>query len=435
MGIAAGSLLALTFRFGATFLWAVIGVLTARTLSVEDRGAYASIVVLASAVGGIASVGAAAGYFVSNRRRDPRQVAGNALLVAVTASFVSAACGLLLWILLPGDIGQLALVAGFLLPPIIVRSTLNGVVLGQGHLVRYNLVANLPVVVGFGLLIFVLFGWGERTAIAALVAWTLAQYIGLLALVAGSRSWWTWPLRHRPDRQLLWGMVRFTAVSGLGGVVGLLNYRIDLLLVVSLDSRESAGIYTSAIAGAEALWLFSSAIAMASFARVGAESREEAARLTATGIRHTLLIATLGAIVLAAIAPWAVVFLFGPAYEPAALPLRILCIGTLLYAPQALLNNYFANQLGRPVITLWLRLLSLTISVSAGLLLIPTYGFVGAAWATTISYLVSGLAAIGLFLWLAPVRPTDLWRLRRSDLERYPALARDIALRLRGVRS
>jgi O-antigen/teichoic acid export membrane protein len=172
---------------------------------------------------------------------------------------------------------------------------------------------------------------------------------------------------------------------------------------------------------------------MASFARVGAEAREEAARITAAGVRHTLLIVSAGAAVLALVAPWAVVVLFGPDYRPAALPLRVLCIGTLLYAPQSLLNNYFSNQLGRPAITLVLGLTSLAISVAAGVVLIPVYGFVGAAWATTLSYLVSGFVAIGLFLWLAPARWPDLWRLRREDLARYPRLARELAMRARRV--
>ncbi len=433
MGIAAGSLLALAFRLGATALWAIIGILTARTLSVEDRGAYASAVVFTSAVGGITSLGTATGYFVANRRRLPPEVAANSLSVALPISLAAAAGGILGWLLLPREPGRLALLAGLLLPPNIIRNTLNGVVLGQGQLVRFNVVANLPVIIGFALLLAVLVGAGQRTAIAALAAWTVAQYVALLPLFTWGRDWWAWLLRHRPDRRLIGGLLRFTAVSGLAGAVGLLNYRIDLLLVVSLDSREGAGLYASAIAGAEALWLFSSAIAMASFARVGAESRHEAARITAEGVRHTLLIVTLGAAVLALIAPWAIVFLFGPAYRPAALPLRILCIGTLLYAPQALLNNYFANQLGRPVLALLLGLLSLAVSVGLGLVLIPAYGFVGAAWATTVSYIASGLLAMLLFLWLAPVRATDLWRLRPDDLARYPALARALAARVRHI--
>jgi len=431
MGIAAGSLVALAFRFASTFLWAAIGVLTARTLTVDERGAYASAVVFTSAVGGITSLGAATGYFVANRRRNPAEVGGNALLLSSVAALVALVGGLVAWFLLPGETGLLGLMAGLLLPPNIIRNTLNGIVLGEGRVARYNLLGNLPVVIGFAFLCAVLLGWGQRTALAALAAWAAAQYISLLPFAFGGPGWWGWLLRHRPDAALLRGLLRFTLVSGLAGVVGLLNYRIDLLLVVTLDSREGAGIYASAIAGAEALWLFSSSIAMASFARVGAESRPEAARITAMGVRHTLLIVTGGAAVLAAAAPRAVVLLFGPDYRPAALPLRILCIGTLLYAPQSLLNNYFANQLGRPGLALALGLLALLISVSAGAALIPTYGYVGAAWATTLSYLTSGAAAIGLFLWLAPVRPRDLWRVQRTDLERYPALAREVIIRVR----
>lgn len=431
VGIAAGSLLTLAFRFGSTFLWTAIGVLTARTLTVEERGAYASVVVFTSAIGGIASLGAAAGYFVANRRRAPAEVGGNALLLSGAAASLALIGGLAVWLLLPGEPGRLGLMAGLLLPPNIIRNTLNGIVLGEGRVARHNLIGNLPVVIGFAFLSAVLLGSGERTALAALGAWTVAQYLSLLPFALGSPRWWTWLLRHRPDPALLRGLLRFTLVSGLAGVVGLLNYRIDLLLVVTLDSREGAGVYVSAIAGAEALWLFSSSIAMASFARVGAESRLEAARITALGVRHTLLMVTCGAAVLVVVAPWAAVALFGPDYEPAALPLRILCIGTLLYAPQSLLNNYFANQLGRPGIALALGLLALAMSVAVGALLIPTFGYVGAAWATTASYLTSGAAAIALFLWLAPVPARDLWRIRRADLERYPALARDLFLRVR----
>jgi O-antigen/teichoic acid export membrane protein len=222
-------------------------------------------------------------------------------------------------------------------------------------------------------------------------------------------------------------IVRFTLVTGLGGIVGFLNYRIDLILVVSLDSREGAGIYSSAIAVAEALWLFSSAIAMASYARVARVDREEASRVTATAVRHTLLVVTFGGVFTAFVAPAVVEFLFGRDYRAAAEPLRILCLGTAMFAPQGLFSNYFTNQLGRPVIQLLLAIFALSTSVIAGVLLIPHYGTAGAAWSTTISYALSGALAVGLFLWLSEARLSDLWRVRSSDIASYARLVRDIA--------
>ena len=44
MGIATGSLVSLAFRVGDILMWGLIGVLTARTLSVEDRGVYATAI-------------------------------------------------------------------------------------------------------------------------------------------------------------------------------------------------------------------------------------------------------------------------------------------------------------------------------------------------------------------------------------------------------
>lgn len=434
MGIAAGSLLALIFRFASTFLWAAIGVLTARTLEVADRGLYASVVVATSATGSIISLGAATGFYVANRRRDPAEVASAALTIIGVVTVLALLAAAAAPAAFPGERGRILAIGALLVPPAVIRGSLGGVYLGQGRLVLYNVVSHLPVVAGFAILATVLVALGRRSAEAALLGWLVANYAALLPLVLDGRSWWARTLRVRPSRELVFGVLRFTSVTGLAGVVGMLNYRVDLLLVVALDSREGAGIYASSIAGAEALWLVSSAIAMASFARVGNEDRAGAARITAAGVRHTLLIVAAGAIILAAAAPWAVVFLFGPAYAEAALPLRVLCIGTLFYAPQALLNNYFANQLGRPVLPLAVGLLSLIVNIAVGVATIPTYGFVGAAWGTTISYVASGLAAAGLFLWLAPVRPGDLWRIRRGDLERYPALARELTGRVRRAR-
>ena len=426
MGIAAGSVVALSFRFLGIFLWGIVGVLTARTLSVDERGVYASAVVVTSAIGGISSFGAAMGYFVANQKRDAGEATGNAMIMAGPFAILVALGGLAVGALIGGDNGRIVSVSGLIMVPNIVRATLSGPILARDQLARFNVVGNLPVLVGFVFLALWVGVLENRTAGDALVAWTSAQYVSLLPLLWWSPPWLRWLRLHRPDPALMRAILRFTFVTGLGGIVGFLNYRVDLVLVVSLDSREGAGIYSSAIAVAEALWLFSSAIAMASFARVAAVDRDEAARLTATGVRHTLLAVTVGGILTALLAPTAVEFLFGRDYRDAATPLRILCIGTALFAPQGLFANYFVNQLGRPSIQLALAAFALLLSIAAGFVLIPPYGTAGAAWATTISYGATCAAAGGLFLWLSGARHTDLWRLRTSDLRSYLRLAREV---------
>ena len=430
MGIATGSLVALIFRILGALLWAIVGILTARAFSVEERGVYASIIVFAAAIAGITSLGGAAGYYVSNRKRLVPEVAANSLAIALPVAVLFVVAGFVLELLIEGDVGRFMALSGLLILPSIVRNTICGAILGAGRLVDYNIATNLPVVLGF----FALLTWvvilGNRTAEAGLAAWAIAQYVSLIPLVFWGGNWLTWFREHRPDTALIKGVVRFTAVTGMAGIVGLLNYRVDLLLVISLDTREGAGIYSSAISAAEALWLFSSAIAMATFSRVGREHRDEAVRLTTTGVRHSLLIVVPAAIAAALIGPLLIELVFGSKYADAATPLRILCIGTAVFASQSLLNNYYTNQLGRPGIPLVLGLIALLISVVGSVLLIPTFGIAGAAWATTASYAVTGLVSFAIFLWLSKAHHSDLWRIRASDIRSYFHLAGDILRRL-----
>lgn len=434
MGIATGSLVALLFRIIGTLLWAIVGILTARALSVEDRGIYSSIIVFSAAVAGITSLGGAAGYYVANRRRLVPEVSANALAVALPVAILFVIAGFALDRLIGGEVGRFMAISGILVLPSIIRNTLTGGIIGEGRIVEFNIANNLPVVLGFFcLLVWVVF-LDNRTAADGLWAWAVAQYVALLPLVYWGGNWLTWLRDHPLDWPLIKGVVRFTAVTGLAGIIGILNVRLDLLLVISIDSQESAGIYSSAIAVAEALWLFSHSIALASFARVGAASRDEAARVTAIGVRYTLIVIVPAAIFAAVAGPAMIELVFGSRYADAATPLRILCVGTAVFAAQPLLNNYFTNQLGRPSIPLMLGIVALVMSVIASLILIPQYGSSGAAMGTTISYLVTGAVGVGLFLWLSNVPASELWRVRFDDLMSYFRLAGEILRRL-GIRT
>lgn len=426
MGIAAGSLVALLFRLSGMFLWGIIGVLTARLLTVEERGVYASAIILSSAIGGISSFASATGYFVANRKRLPAEVAANAALMAGPLGVLLVTLGGIVGLALGGGDGAVVILAAASMAPVVLRNTLIGVLIGTNQIVRYNVAVHAPIAGAFALIALWVGFLDHRSAAHALAAWAVAQYASLALFLPWGREWWAWVVRHRPDTALMKAMVRFTLVTGTGGIIGLLNYRADQVLVITLDSKEGAGIYSSAIAVAEGLWLFSSAIALASYARVGRVDRTEAARVTATGVRHTLMVVVLGGIAAAWLGPPLVELLFGSPYRGATEPLRILCIGTALFAPQGLMANYFVNQLGRPGLQLGLACLSLVISVGAGFLLIPPFGTSGAAWSTTISYGVSMLVATVLFCRLAGISHRELWRIRRSDVAAYFQLARDI---------
>lgn len=427
MDIALGSLRALVYRLAGMFFWALIGITTARALSVEDRGTYVSIVAIIGTVGGASpSFSAAAAYFVSNRKRPAAEVATNSVLLAFAVSTLQVLACLAIWAVYRGEGRSLVLIAGLALFPGMARSAITGVFLGTNAMGKYNIATYGQAYAGFFAVVAVVLLLGERSAGGAVAAFIVGTYVSFLALALLQRSWWRWLFRHRPDVRLMKAIVAFGFVTGLAGGVGLLNAQIDRLLVPALDSRQGLGIYSAALALIEMIGLVAWAISIASYAQVGALARREAADLTTRSVRHTLPAVLATAAVVFVFAPVVIRVLFGPRYVEAADSLRVLCVAASISAPVSLLGNYFVVQMGRPSIDLWLGALSFTVKAGLCVLLIPAMGFIGAAWATLVSSAVGATAAVALFLKASGAPANDLWRVRRDDIGSYVRLARRV---------
>jgi O-antigen/teichoic acid export membrane protein len=429
--IATGSLLSLIYRVVGIASLAALTILTARVLPASDFGVYSSAIVAIGAVGTIAaSFSGSAGYYVSNQARPAAEVASNTALLSLGIGGALLIIALAVALFTTGDTRTAALLGGFAIPPIVARTALGGVYVGVNALLRYAF-----SLYGYGFFALALtLAWvvalDHRTATGGLIAWIGAQYLAFAAVALLSWRWWGWFAAHRPDTRLAWGLVTFGAFTGLAGFISYFNYRVDQLLVIWLDSQEGAGLYAAAVRVAEGLWLFSTAIAVASYAAVGATTRSESSRITAEGVRHTLLIVVALAIPIALLAPWLLGLAYGAEFKEASWALRLLAAATLIYAPQSILSNYYTVQLGKPWISLALAGTSLAVSVAASLLIIPRVGFIGGAWATLISYGVTAVLSTLLFLRMSDASARDLFLIRRSDLESYPRLARRILGRL-----
>lgn len=427
MRTAIGSLQALLHRALGTLFLMLIGVITARALPVDERGVFVSTTVVIGAAGSLAaSFSSAAGYFVANRGRPAGEVASNAAVLSAIAGAAVLAATSAYWWFAGGRSGHLALLVGLALFPFVARYAIAGVFLGLGAVVRYSLALYSHSYAAMLFLIAWVIVLDHPTAEDAIGAWIAAQYAALVLAALLAPGWWRWLLSRRPDPALIWSFATFGTATGLAGVVSFFNYRIDQLLVAAIDGDTGAGIYASAVTLAEGLWLFSTAISVATYARVGTLTRAEAGELTARGVRHTLIIVGVAGVAVVILAPWLVEAVFGGRYGAADTSLRILCLGTAAYAPQAILSNYFTVTLGRPRISLYLALFSCLVNVAISVALIPSLGYVGGAWATAASYLVTGTISTAYFVRISGVRLADLFLIRKEDVMAYVDLARSL---------
>ncbi len=425
MDIALGSLRSLVYRLMGMFFWALIGVITARALSVEGRGTYVSVIAVIGTVAGFTpSLTSAAAYFVSNKKRGEAEVASNGALLAVAAGLTELVICVAGWAVYRGEGRALFLVVGVALFPGMARAAISGVFLGTSQVGRYNLAIYGQAYSGFASLAVWVVLLGHRTTEGAIASYIAGDYFALLGLVVLQRRWWGWLIKNRPEPDLIRGMIAFGLVTGLGGAVTILNIQSDRLLVPALDSRQGLGIYASAVALVELIGLVAGAVSVASYARVGSLNRRDAADLTTTSVRRALPAVAGTALVVFVFAPLIIRVLYGSRYVDAAASLRILCIAAVLVAPSGLLGNYFVVQMGRPSIAVILATIGLIVKAGLCVVLIPLAGYVGAAWASAASAAVGALISTVLFLRVSGAPFRDMWQVKWEDILSYVRLVR-----------
>ncbi|HEX7294920.1 MAG TPA: polysaccharide biosynthesis C-terminal domain-containing protein [Pyrinomonadaceae bacterium] len=177
-----------------------------------------------------------------------------------------------------------------------------------------------------------------------------------------------------------------------------LNYKLDVFVVGFFAGTASVGRYTLAVSLGQLLWLMSNSVASVLLPKIAA--RDD----TSATIQHTMRVTRLAlsgtafsAIFLALLATQAIPWLYGEPFRPSISALLWLLPGIVIFSVANVLAAYIAG-IGKPRLNLYVSGVSLIITVSLDLLLIPRFSIVGAAIASTASYSVAALMLIFFFV-------------------------------------
>jgi O-antigen/teichoic acid export membrane protein len=287
----------------------------------------------------------------------------------------------------------------------------------MGGLAALTLASPLLTLLGVGLAALAGFG---VSLLSVLASWLVARtLVAAGALVAAARGGWL----GRPDAARLQAEARFVVVIGLTNLAGLLNYKVDLFLVEHFLGLPATGVYSIAVMVGELLWLVSSSVTTAAYARIGHPDSTSAAALALRAMHASVLMLAPLAPLLFGAALFLLPPLLGLAYQPALPVLAMLLPGIVAYAAASALSAWFTNHAGRPWVPAMLATLSLAINVAVSVIAIPQLGMIGAALATTVSYM--GAVAVGMG-WFARASGTPVRLLLRPD---WQALAWRLARR------
>lgn len=418
ISVARGSLINLGTRLLAVGLGLAITLYTAR-LGSDRQGAFALFTAVESVLLALTSgFGVAIARRISHHGERPAGLIAASLLACAALGLLSSGA-LLLAARLAGPAYQPLWLLALVGPLMFITPNLTGLWLGSGRMVGLaRLTLGAPLFTLAALAAAELLGQPPSLQVV-LVAWVLARVgVALAALVAVSRAGWL----ALPDRVALSAEWHFVLVIGATNLVGLLNYKVDLFLVERFLGLSVTGVYSIAVMVAELLWLVSSSVTTAAYARIGAPDAAAAARLTVRAVHASVLLLLALAPLLWLAAAVAVPWLLGPEYRPALLALAVLLPGVAVYGAASALSAWFTNQAGRPRVPAMLATVSLLINVVVSLVTIPHLGMLGGALATTLSYTATVALAAGWFMRASGVSAATLlrpdWRELWADARR-----------------
>jgi O-antigen/teichoic acid export membrane protein len=209
-------------------------------------------------------------------------------------------------------------------------------------------------------------------------------------------------------------VVGYSRPMYLGNLVQFLNYRLDVFLVAAFAGLRELGLYTLAVTIGQLLLIVSNAAAGVLFPRVAAASPDIAAREAARLTRTALLAGIVGAVGLALVATPLIGIVYGQAFAGSVPPLLALLPGIVALMAASVLASYIAG-LGKLRINLIISVIGLCVTVPLDVLLIPRFGAVGAAIASSASYTLSAVITVRWAMKLGGLSARDLLVAKPAD--------------------
>ena len=369
-------------------------VVIARALGPEGKGLLVVLLwvpeLATIAVGGLSQ---SVTWALGKEQAAPEDLMGNALGLALVGSLLGVVVSaFVLPFMSLGAVQWWALACALLMVPMVVGVRfVQAIGMGVRWMSRVNRLHLVQSLVTFVLVALFLFGMGGGIGLVPL-AMALG---GLIALGYGA----TWlgqvsPIRVAFDLEIQRVLVAKGLMYALALVIYTLNYRVDVLLLDMLSDKVAVGLYAQGVAIIEIVLRIPGALVPVIFSHSAtAEDTERFRQRTRRILTMIVPIMVLAAAGACAVAPILVPLFFGQAFEGSvpmiwALAPGIVAIGAFQIGVSDL------NGCGRPQVGVYAGLVGLAFNVALNLVLIPIYGGVGAALASSVSYTV--VAAIVL---------------------------------------
>lgn len=412
MGIARTTAITTAANVAAMASGVISHLVLAKVLDVSGYGTYALWIQTVALFVAIGTLGqnAATTYLVAKEHVDVGTALGCQMGSAALVGGVLLIGALALepWLLAGGPLRgfspELLYTAIAIVPFAILAGLLPGIFLARQRAVAYALtlrfqnlvrVVALPALAAFGAL----------TVWSAVGVSALAYVLTVGLVVAGCRSLFQARPRFRAAT-----LTRFWSYGGLffiGTVLMFLTRRLSLFLVSSFHDNAEVGRFAFASFMSELVLLLPTTMSMIILVDLSGHEAEAGVRRTQFLTRNMLAFGSLAALLAPLPLALLVPAFLGSSYAASVDAFLWLLPGTLALTVLSVLPTYFA-ALDRPGLTSACVAAGVVPIAVGSLLLVPVWGAVGGAIATSIGQGISAIVSVWVFLRLTRTRAVDL---------------------------
>ena len=400
-------------------------IILARVLGPEDRGIYALIILIPAVMGLLGTLGMdiANIYFSANKKYKLSDIISNSLVSSIGLGLVII---LLFWVASTTNAFQEFLIANnitflylwlavFTVPIVLLSGFFNRILLGREQIVKFNTVAISKSIFQLGLVFvfLIVLDQGVFGAVLAYIVTTVCVALLVTLFIKKLNR-----INFSINFGLLKESLRYGGKGYLGNVAQFLNYRLDMLLVAYFLNVTAVGHYTIAVGMAERLWMIPGSIGTVLFPRVSAIADTQANQLTSKVSRHTLFIVFILSIVLIVLAKPLILIFFGISFLPSVEPLMILLPGIVALSFAKVLTSDLAGR-GTPEFGTYASIVSLAVNIPLNLYFIPKWGISGAAFASSIAYILATLIIVAAFIKISEKSWFDILLINKQDFQDY----------------
>lgn len=397
--------------------------LVARVGGPTTVGQYALVRVIPGLVGVVASAGlpTACAYFLASQRDDTREIpwaiVGIALVSGTLATLAwLAALPVLRHVFFRDTSTALLALAGVTVATQLLVATVKSCTQGSGDMRSANRLIALEeftFLPPFGILMLLPAAPLTVTVWALLVSDVLTAAYGWIFLTRDG----FFAAAVRPSVRLVRRVLSYGMRGQIGGVMTLLNLRLDFVLLGSFAGPAVVGSYAVASKFAELLRIPSLAINYVLYPRFAREGLLVAARNVRRMMPRAFALMVILALLVAACVGPLIPWLYGKDFRNAIGPAYILVAGLVTDGVGAVLSAWLLGC-GRPGANSFAVGVGVIVTVGLDALLIPSHQAIGAALASGAAYFTVTACLFGAF---EKIRRSETSTISATELKRARA--------------